>query len=99
MALNKGENYAMHKLIKYLREYKTLGIKDSYRADLLVSCYSDKSRNKTFGKTFAKGEKYDDFSPASLGKTVEGLYTAQVIEKHNLFKSCPELRKITKKIS
>jgi glycerol-3-phosphate dehydrogenase len=92
IALAKGENYAAHKLIKYFREYASLGIKDAYRADAIVSCYSDKSRNKTFGKAFAKGEKYDE-------ATVEGLNTAKVIEKHNLFKSCPHLRKITKTIT
>jgi len=92
IALHQGENYAAHELIKYLNEYKKLWVKESYRADLLVCCFSDKSRNKIFGQHFAKGKKHDE-------RTVEGLYTAQVIEKHNLFKSAKELRKITKKIT
>lgn len=91
LALKKGENFAAHELSQYLLEYKSLGIPESYWADLLVSCYSDKSRNKTFGKKFSLEEQYDE-------KTIEGLNTAKIIEKHNLWAELKKLRGITKTI-
>jgi len=96
IALQQGENYAAHELTKYLNEYKKLWIKENYRADLLVCCFSDKSRNKIFWQNFTKGKKSTSLIKE---KTIEWLYTAQVIEKQNLFKGCKELRKITKTIT
>ncbi len=91
LALKQGENFASHELSSYLEEYKKLGIMEKYWADLLVSCYSDKSRNKTFGRKFSADEQYDE-------KTIEGLNTAKIIEKYNLFPDLPKLREITKAI-
>jgi len=90
-ALNQGENFASHELAQYLIEYKKLGIAEKYWADLLVTCYSDKSRNKTFGRKFSAQEQYDE-------KTIEGLNTAKIIEKHDLFSDLEKLRAITRNI-
>lgn len=91
IALKEWENYAAHKLVDYLNEYKKLWIKEEYWADLFVSSYSDKSRNKMYGKDFVDHKD-------NIEKTVEWLNTAKIIKKYNLFKDCEEIRKIIEQI-
>ena len=92
LALAQGQNFAAAELAGHLAEYQLLGITEKHWADLLVSCYSDKSRNKTFGLKFSANERYDE-------RTIEGLNTARIIEKYNLFENLPRLRKITSTIA
>ncbi|HBQ21055.1 MAG: hypothetical protein A2Z91_09400 [Deltaproteobacteria bacterium GWA2_38_16] len=56
--------------------------------DLMATCYSEHSRNNTFGRKLASGQTMDDILKAS-NMVIEGIYTVQAVQalaqKFNIF--------------
>jgi glycerol-3-phosphate dehydrogenase len=90
-----GDNAAARWFIKAWRELSTITDKDYHLSDFVVTCMSGKSRNNRAGTLIAQNKevKFED------GQIAEGLHTAKMIQKYNLFKDLRLLRDIVKRIN
>lgn len=87
----QGINVAAAALAAYLDE---LGPARGGISDLLATCFSPDSRNARAGIALARNEK-----PDLRGEVAEGLHTARVIERLDLYKDKYRLRQITRLIA
>lgn len=86
-SIAKSVNYSSNLLSDIVSELRTIGINKRLLNDLFASCYSEKSRNKQFGEAMARGLHLSE-------NTIEGIRTAIIIKKLNLYPKLRVLREI-----
>jgi glycerol-3-phosphate dehydrogenase len=88
----KSDNYAAVWFVKVWDELRGVVKKEEFLSDLVVTCMSEASRNNKAGLLLSRGEPIE-FQDCQVA---EGVHTAEMIEKFNLFHGLPLLREITK---
>ena len=86
-----GDNFASLCLSEFISEMESIDRKEYFLPDLLVTCMSKNSRNNTYGRNLAGENK-------KIKGVVEGVHSAKIIEKYNLFHDMNLLRNITKQL-
>jgi glycerol-3-phosphate dehydrogenase len=88
-----GDNVTAVWFVKVWKELRGLVGKEEYLSDLAVTSISSKSRNNKVGQLIARGEPID-----LGGQIAEGVHSAKMIEKFDLFSNLYLLRETTNMI-